>query len=385
MKIAFLWCGSVTAGWSIGDGLANAFGKAGHQVLRIPRGRQDCPAVTIQALNVADVVVVSGPEHILHSAVKPGKGANLYAFGSEEITLYEWLHEVKPPKIFLYHESNRREDQNFGFEDYLRYGDYHFFPAVQDAETYDQEHFAKGRSFWLPFGVDTDVFKPLKCTRCTGNILTGYDPGKISPVTGLSGFTAKELQDGRQCPACLGTGTQPSPKDIDVGFVGLMYPKRNQFITHLSQHMKQGRDPWVVIGNVQVLDMDGPAWTDQVLRLAQNYRRCKVFLNLPAYSELQVSKIAEVMACGTFILTPMLEGAAERNCNFQHAKELAYYRPTNLPFLVQTLREFVERDQQREQIALAGMAKVIETQSLKVQVPEILEKVKIETKKELVQ
>jgi spore maturation protein CgeB len=120
-----------------------------------------------------------------------------------------------------------------------------------------------------------------------------------------------------------------------------------------------------------------------VLRLAQNYRRVKVFFNLPAYSELLVTKVAEVMACGTFILTPMLEGAAERNCNFQHAKELAYYHPTNLPFLVQTLREFVERDQQREQIALAGMAKVIEKFSLRVQVPEILSKCGVEEKKEV--
>jgi glycosyltransferase involved in cell wall biosynthesis len=385
MKIAFLWCGSVTAGWSIGDGLANAFSKAGHQVLRIPRGRQECPLVTVQALNVADAIVVSGPEHIFRSQVK-GDGANAYTFTSEELTVYEWLHEVKPPKIFLYHESNRREDQTFGFEDFLTYGDYHFFPAVQDAETYDQEHFAKGRSFWLPFGVDTDVFKPLTCSRCTIKGLGGgYRPGKVSPVTGLEGFSARELLDGKECPQCLGTGFAKSPKDIDVGFVGLMYPKRNQFISHLSQHMKQGRDPWVVIGNVQVLDMDGPAWTDQVLRLAQNYRRCKSFFNLPAYSELVVSKVVEVMACGTFILTPMLEGAAERNCAFQHGKELVYYHPTNLPFLVQTLREFVERDQLREQIALAGMAKVHETLSLKVQVPEILSKCGIEKKKEVLQ
>lgn len=359
MKICFIFCGSITAGWSVGDGLANALQKAGHKVLRIPRGRQDCPSLTVEALNVADAIIVSGPEHIFRSHVKGG-GPNGYNLTKEELTMYEWKNEVKPPKIFMYHESNHREDQTFGFEDYLQYADYHFFPAIQDAEMFDQEHFAKGRSFWLPFGVDTDVFKPIVCPVCKG-----------------------WKQFAPDCKKCLGTGTQPSPKDIEVGFVGMMYPKRNTFIAQLSHHMKQGRDPWVTIGNVQVLDIDGPAWTDQVNRLAQNYRRCKVFFNMPAYSELLVSKVAEVMACGTFVLTPMLEGAAEPNCIFEHAKDLAYYRPANLPFLVQTLREFTERDQQREQIALAGMAKVHKTLSLKVQVPEILSKCGVEAKKEV--
>jgi len=384
MKIAVIFCGAVTAGWSAGDGLANAFRKAGHQILPIARSRHDCPNLTVQSLNMADAIIVSGPEHIFRSHVK-GEPPNGYSLAENELTIYEWKHEVKPPKIFMYHESNHREDQTFGFEDYLSLGDYHFFPAVQDAETYDQEHFAKGRSFYLPFGVDTDVFKPLSCPRCTCG-LKGFGPGRISPVTGLSGFSVQELQDGKLCPTCLGSGIVRSPKDIDAGFIGLIYPKRNQFLHSLSQHMKQGRDPWLVIGNVQVLDMDGPAWTDQALRLAMNYRRIKVFLNLPAYSELLVSKVVEIMACGTFIVTPALSGAAEANCDiFQHAKELAYYHPTNLPFLVQTVREFVERDDMRERIAMAGMSKVVEKYALKVQVKQILEQCKLGMAKEVIQ
>src|SRR5882762_8033107 len=353
LKLCLVFCGSVTAGWSAGDGLANALQKAGHQVLRIPRGRQDCPLLTVQALNVADAIIVSGPEHIFRTHVKGGQ-PNGYNLTEDELTIYEWKHEVKPPKIFMYHESNHREDQTFGFEDYLTLGDSHFFPAIQDADTFDQEHFAKGRSFYLPFGVDTDVFRPLACPSCKGG------------VTKLA------------CKLCLGSGAQRSPKDIDVGFVGLLYDKRQRFLANLSQHMKQGRDPWVVVGNVQVLDMDGPSWTDQALRLAMNYRRVKVFLNMPAYSELLVSKVPEVMACGSFILTPMLTGAGEANCAiFEHAKDLAYYHHTNLPFLVQTMREFAERDDMRERIASAGMAKVHEKYSLKVQIPEILEKAQI--------
>lgn len=360
MKIAFIWCGAVVAGWSAGDGLCNALRKAGHEILPIPRSRPTCPLVTAEALNIADAIIVSGPEHIFESHVK-GTQPNHYSFGKEEISLYDWKHNVKPPKIFMYHESNRREDRTFGFEDYLSYADYHFFPAIQDAETYDQEHFAKGRSFWLPFGVDTDVFRPVTCMVCKA---------------GVTKFS---------CKYCLGSGFQPSAKDIDVGFIGMMYPKRNQYITSLSQHWKAGRDPEIICGKVHVVDIDGFPWTDQVNRLAMNYRRLKVFFNLPAYSELLVSKVVEVMACGTFILTPMLDGVAEANCVFQHAKELAYYHPNNLPFVVQTLREFAERDEIRERIATAGMNLVHEKFSLKVQIKEIFEKCKLGQKKELVQ
>lgn len=309
---------------------------------------------------MADVIIVSGPEHIFESHVK-GIGANQYTFGDKEITMYEWKNEVKPPKIFMYHESNRREDRTFGFEDFLPYGDYHFFPAIQDAETYDQMHFAKGRSFWLPFGVDTDVFRPLHCKVCKNGVLKG------------------------SCKYCLGSGTSPSQKDIDVGFVGMIYPKRQQYLEMLQRHWKPGRDPEIVCGSVHVVDINGFAYTDQANRLAMNYRRCKVFFNLPAYSELLVSKVAEVMACGTFILTPMLEKSAEGNCVFEHAKELAYYHPSNAPFVIQTVREFVQRDDMREQIAAAGMEIVHKSYSLKVQIPEILAKCNLVVKKEQIQ
>jgi hypothetical protein len=373
VKVCLIWCGSMTAAWSVGDGLANALNKAGNHVLRIPRGRRECPLVTVEALNLADVIIVSGPEHILRSQVK-GELPTPYAFSDREVSLYEWKNEVKPPKIFMYHETNRREDQNFGFEDYLQYGDYHFFPAIQDAETFDQEHFAKGRSFWLPFGVDTDVFKPLKCPHCDYGL--GTILGVREPKSGETMFQAQT----NYCKVCLGSRTAPSPKDIDVGFIGLIYPKRHLYLESLARHVKDG-DPIPMTGNVQVLDIDGLAYHDQAMRLAMNYRRIKVFLNLPAYSELITTKVVEVMACGSFMLTPMLEGAAEPNCIFVHGKELAYYRPSNLPFLVQTWREFVDRDQLRESIATAGMMRVRETLSLKKQIAEIFYKTIIERAK----
>lgn len=379
LRICFIFCGSLTAAWSVSDGIAYELTRQGHQVVAVPRGRFGAPAVTLELLNSSDLVIVSGPEHIFGPMVQDNgaRAQSEYAFTPEEATLYEWKNEVKVPKVFLYHESNRREDRTFGFEDLLGYADYHFFPAVQDAEQYDQGHFALGRSFWLSFGVDTHVFCPAPCSRCTG-MLTGYGPGKISPVTGLSGYAMHELKDGRECPQCLGAGFTKNEKSIQAGFIGLLYPKRIAFLNNLAEHMKRGRDPALQIGRVQIMDIEGTPYEETARRLAANYRRIAVFLNMPHYSELMVTKVTEIMASGTFVMTPILSGPAERNCEpFKHGEHLVYYKPSNYPFLAQTMREFWEREELREKIALSGMMLVRERHSLKARVEDVLSKCKI--------
>lgn len=356
MRICYIFCGSLTAAWSSSDGIGQELTRQGHDVLAIARGRVGSPPVTLQTLNSSDLIIVSGPEHILGPQVQDNgaRGLNEYSFTEDEVTLYEWRHEVKTPKVFIYHESNRREDRTFGFENFLSYGDYHFFPAVQDAEQYDQGHFALGRSFWMPIGVDTNVFRPTVCATCA-----------FSPRA--------------QCPNCLGAGFTKNEKTIQVGFIGLRYPKRVAYLRSLEEHWKPGRDPAFHVGHVQITDIDGTPYEETARRLAANYRRIAVFLNLPSYSELLVSKVFEVMACGTLLITPTLAGPSERNCEmFKHAQELVYYKPANVPFLVQTAREFYEREELREKIALAGMIAVREKHSLKQRIHEMLEQCKLE-------
>jgi spore maturation protein CgeB len=362
MKIAYIYCGSAAASWSSSDGITATLRKMGHQVLAYARGRDDCPPLQADALNMADAIIVSGPEHIFLQHLREGQDRNEYALQDYELTIYEWKNEIKPPKLFMYHESNSREDRTFGFEDLLSYGDYHFFPAIQDAETFDGEAFAPGRSFWLPIAVDTDVFHPTYCAACKNGVLKSV------------------------CKECLGTGYAPNFKTIPTGFVGMIYQKRNAYLHQMASHMKRGRDPDFIVGSVFMRDMEGVPWREQAQRLAQNYRKVQVFVNLPSYSELLVSKVYEVMACGTFLLTPIITGAGQANCKqFEHAKELAYYQSTNVPFLVQAMREFAGRPELCEQIGKAGLAAILEGHTLKQFLTEMLSKIEKPAKVEVIQ
>ncbi len=372
VKIAFIFCGFHTAAWSVSDGIVNELRRMGHTVLAAPRGRADCPRLTVEGLNMADAILVSGPEHIFEDKVHRRPNCTYpYALAEDELTVYEWKHALKPPKLFWYHESCRREDRNFAFQDFLALGDFHFFPAVQDAETFDQAHFALDRSFWLPFGVDTEVFRPSKCMDCGGSGRCGE-------------FIINEKAfggDARQCKECLGSGVGKNEKTVEAGFIGLLYQKREAFLSRLAEHMKRGRDPTLTVGNVYVQDIEGIPHEEMARRLAENYRRISVFLNFPHLSELLVTKVYEVMACGTFLMTPLLSGSAEANCEqFKEPVQLAYYNPANLPFIVQMMREFMGRPELREQIALAGMVEIRAKHTLRQRLEEMFAKAKIEAR-----
>lgn len=401
-KLAVIYCGGNSAAWSVSDGVCETLRKMGHQVLPIPRGRAECPRLTPEALNQADAIIVSGPEHIFRESLQ-GEQPTAYSFREDELTTYAWKHEVTKPKLFWYHESCRRDDTNFRFERRcLPYGDFHFFPAIQDAEMYDQEHFAKGRSFWLPFGADTDVFKPLPCPECMPihrkALHDAYDRGEDplgvgpTPAGQMAILKHPNMQAEIACKECLGSGWAKSPKTCDIGFIGMMYQKRQGWLNSYAKHMKEG-DPGLAIGNVFVQDIEGIPWKENAVRLAANYRRIAVFLNFPHLSELLVTKVYEVLACGTFLLTPLLTGSAERNCDhFKHPKRgaeseahLAYFNPSNLPFVAQMAREFFSREKLREQIAMQGMLEVRAKHSLKHRLEEMLAKSKVLPKLEIVQ
>ena len=373
MKIAVIFAGTQSAAWSVSDGLLSTLKRMGHKVAPCPRGREGQPRLSAEALNMADLIIVSGPEHVFANDA-------LTVLNSEELTEESWKREVKPPKLFLYHESATREDQNFQFHKLLSWADHHFFPAIQDAEMYDQASFALGRSHWLPFGVDTDVFRPSKCVKCNGigKVAPAPKEGQLaSSVLALPNYVAKF---GDPCTTCGGSGFAKNVHRIPMGFIGMLYGKRKAFISQLRHHLSSV--PLRVGQNVGVNDIDGVAWRDSALRLAQNYRECAMFLNFPHLSKLLVTKIYEVMACGTFLLTPILPSEAERNMDqFRSGTHLVYYSPTNVPFLNQTCGEFFEREEQREQIATAGMMEVHRRHRLDQRLEVMLSKVKVKEQK----
>lgn len=370
MKIAVLYCGTLTAAWSVADGLVTTLQRMGHTVLPLVRGRQETVPVTVELLNHADLVLVSGPEHIFVSE-------QLTPWRKGELTREEWTTKVKTPKAFWYLESWHREDRNFPFEKLAAYADHHFFAAAQDAEAFDDEHFAKGRSTWLPFGVDTQVFRPTPCPHCLRGLnftidAKGAAKETISTITGILKNTTKE-EDLPVCKKCLGSGIEPQSPDISVGFVGHVYGKRQAFLNSLGQHLKNF--PYLIrVGNVQMQDIDGVPWREQTHRLAWNYKRCAIFLNLPHLSELLVTKIFEVMACGVFLMTPVLTGPGEANCQlFEHTKHLVYYSPSNFPFLVQSMEQFLDDRLKMNQIAANGYYEIKKKHTLEQRLTVILE------------
>ena len=328
MKLAVFFSNNPTSGWNMGAGIVRTLQRMGHETIGIPTPterettKEVIAAVkrampTPAMLQAQDAIIVSGPEHLspwLDAVYDKHKWKNITA-----------------PKACWLHESCSRDDYSIDFDAIKWCGDEWFFPAIQDAEFYDQEMFAAGRSHWLPFGVDTQIFKPL---------------------------------DVRQ-------GMPASGKVFDIGFLGLLYPKRQTFLRALAHH----KHPTIHCGMCMIQDMRGYDLEGSMRLLAANTREIKVFLNLPSMSRLLVAKIYETMACGTFLMTPDLPESALGNMNpFEHGKHLAFYSPSNLALCAQRLREWVspEKDEERQRIAEAGCAEVHRNHSLMQRLAELL-------------
>ena len=246
----------------------------------------------------------------------------------------------------------RREDQNIDFDTIKTVADHWFFPGIQDAEMHDQEPFAKGRSYWLPLGVDTEIFKPrsrMIMTPSKGTINTDHVTGVLTPrfVDNIHEF--------------------------DIAFVGLLYPKRQVFMQAVARH----DHPPIRIGGCSIQDIRGFDERGTAERLAENYRAIKVFFNMPALSGMLVSKVYEVMACGTFLLTPELPkdfGVSQNMKLFQHGIHLVYYSPSNTPYIAQLLRESISEEyaEKRQAIAERGCHEVHEKHSLKMRMEQML-------------
>ena len=168
---------------------------------------------------------------------------------------------------------------------------------------------------WMPFGVDIDIFKPLNIEKI-----------------------------------------------FDVSFIGSMYPKRLDFVKNINfpvTHIQSLSDPNIV---------------KSFELLTQAYNSTKIFLNLPALSRLLVTKVTEVMACGTLLFTPKLDHPSSlANLNsFQDGVELIYYDPTNTNELRKLLQYYVGNPLEANSIAQNGYQKVVSNFTLESQLSKIL-------------
>ena len=299
MRIAVVFPGSIYAAWAVSDGLCTTLARMGHAVLQLHRGRPNsAPNINVADLNTCDLVIFSGPEHLFQDLAE----------------LKKWLGEIKPPKFAVYHESHIRPDKTFAFPELVQLFDQSFLPAVQDARRLEAR--AHGRVHFMPFGADTDIFHLPWCMHCKGQ----------GVIKGLVTMGDQKSEGGLMCPACKGSKVRYSNRNIPIGFIGTMYGIRQAFMQQLKP-IYTCPVPFMV-GNVQVQDIDGINALATAHRLAMNYERILIFVNLPTLSGLLVTKVYESMAAGCCLLTPYLTGDAEKNMRgFDHGKHLIYYKP----------------------------------------------------------
>jgi hypothetical protein len=166
--------------------------------------------------------------------------------------------KLKCPKVAWYHESFVREDFTLDYANFESMFDFHFFPDPADAEKY--------RGEFLPLGVDTAIFHP------------DYDV----------------------------------IRDIEVGFIGLMYPKRAKFVEELTPHLGDIKIKYMtafqsergLVPAIGVWDADGLNIRRSMQLLAETYRRIKVFVTFPSLSNVLVAKVLESLACGCELVAP---------------------------------------------------------------------------------
>lgn len=248
MRIAVFYSDNPFAGWIQTHGFAEVLERVGHEVVRI--------AIPCQG----GYVKREDADRIN----KPIDDCDLIIVSGPE-WLRKWIQafypqwsKLKAPKVGWYHESFVREDFTLDYANYERMFDFHFFPDKNDAEKY--------RGEFLPLGVDTAIFKDKLCCE----------------------------------------------RDIEVGFIGLMYPKRGKFVEEVKpllgdiniQMRYACQSERGLIPAVAVFDFDGLNVRKSMELLADTYRRIKVFVTFPSMSSVVVAKVLESLACGCTLVCP---------------------------------------------------------------------------------
>lgn len=349
MKICIFYPSNVLAGWMAIGGYINAFKRLGHDVLHVilpgncyAKGLRKPEEVafypSFEEINKCEVVILAYLEHIF------GWLDTLYG-------LEEWKKQVKIPVIARFDESFDRYDLGLPgrWPIFKQYAQFYSFPAIQDAEKYDGQ--------FLPYGADTMMFAPRKKES---NIIE-------LPKVGIT----KEITEASMSRSLI----EHNEKDFGVGFIGTMYKKRADYIMRLLPFLQERGIPFHH-GPVLINDLHGQRFELQTLLLAENYAAMKIFFCPPPLSNLIVNKIVEVMACGTFVMYPLLKGAAEKNLSiFEDKQEIVYYDADNFEETADIVSFYLEEDVKREVIAKVGMKKVHSQYTLDNMLTELLQPV----------
>jgi glycosyltransferase involved in cell wall biosynthesis len=108
--------------------------------------------------------------------------------------------------------------------------------------------------------------------------------------------------------------------------------------------------------------------------LAEAYAATRIFVNLPAWSRLLVTKVTEVMACGTMLVTPALDhpSALGNMAQFEDGRHLVYYPPDRPDRLAEILAQYRHAPDERAAIGAAGREEILRAHSLRARLQRMI-------------
>jgi hypothetical protein len=143
-------------------------------------------------------------------------------------------------------------------------------------------------------------------------------------------------------------------KQVDVGFIGQMYQKRLDFCARINAPI------------VRVMPEEDKNMAVSFRHLVRAYCAIRIFVNLPSLSRLLVTKVSEIMACGTMLITPKMDHpSAVRNTEtFEDGKHLVYYDPSSPEDLKEKIAFYLSRPDLVEQVSQAGYREILRAHTM---------------------
>jgi len=151
-------------------------------------------------------------------------------------------------------------------------------------------------------------------------------------------------------------------KVYETAFLGSLYQKRLDYIREIG----------FPISIIPPIRSDNPVQSFHLL--AKAYSSTNIFVNMPAYSRLLVTKVTEVMACRTMLVTPAIDHpSGTRNMEqFEDGKHLVYYDQNRPQDLLNILEYFHDHPIERDAIAAAGWEEITKRHTLEHRIDTML-------------
>jgi hypothetical protein len=158
----------------------------------------------------------------------------------------------------------------------------------------------------------------------------------------------------------------PSPVEKRYGaiFIGSMYKKRIEYVKDIGSQL-------TFVPAVYDKDQDQLRGFQM---LADAYSAARIFVNLPSLSRLLVTKVTEVMACRTMLITPAIDHpSGTRNMTqFEDGKHLVYYDPGRPRDIGPLIEHYLSRPAEVDAIANAGWQEITRAHTLRQRLEKII-------------